>query len=124
LVDVYVRVPGATTTSTTASNLTRNFAIAPSFAWSRLIQVQGFGQRYVDATGATLGTVSITANSISRFITVRVPKASLGTPGPGWGFTVVLTGQDGFSSDQARGFAPTPPPVPFGVCVPSARGPR
>ena len=30
---------------------TRNFTIAPPFAWSRLIQVQGFGQRYVDASG-------------------------------------------------------------------------
>ena len=121
LVDVYVRVPGAATTSTAAANPTRNFAIAAPFAWSRLIQVQGFGQRYVDAGGATLGTVSISANAISRFITVRVPKASLGTPGPGWGFTVVLTGQDGFSSDQARGFQPTPQPFQFGVCAaPSA----
>ena len=34
-----------------------------------------------------------------------MPKATLGHPGPGWGFTVVLTGQDGFSRDQARGFA-------------------
>ena len=57
LVDVYVHVPGAATTSTAAANATRNFAIAPPFAWSRLIQVQGFGQRYVDASGATLGTV-------------------------------------------------------------------
>ena len=58
---------------------------------------------------------------ISRFITVRVPKATLGTPGPGWGFTVVLTGQDGFSPDQARGFQPTPQPFQFGVCAaPSA----
>jgi len=121
LVDVYVRVPGAATTSTAAANATRNFAIAAPFAWSRLIQVQGFGQRYVDASGATLGTVSISANSISRFITFRVSKASLGTPGPGWGFTVVLTGQDGFSSDQARGFQPTPQGFQFGVCAaPSA----
>jgi glucoamylase len=121
LVDVYVRVPGAATTSTAAANATRNFAIAAPFAWSRLIQVQGFGQRYVDASGATLGTVSISANSISRFITFRVSKASLGTPGPGWGFTVVLTGQDGFSSDQARGFQPTPQSFQFGVCAaPSA----
>ncbi len=29
----------------------------------------------------------------------------------------MLTGQDGFSSDQARGFAPTPQPFPFGVCA-------
>ena len=124
LVDIYVRVPGAATTSTAAANPTRNFAIAPPFAWSRLIQVQGFGQRYVDASGATLGTVSISANSISRFITVRVPKASLGTPGPGWGFTVVLTGQDGFSSDQARGFQPTPQPFQFGVCAAASADPH
>ena len=121
LLDVYVHVPGAATTSTAAANPTRNFAIAQPFAWSRLIQVQGFGQRYIDASGATLGTVSISANSISRFITVRVSKVSLGTPGPGWGFTVVLTGQDGFSPDQARGFQPTPQAFQFGVCAaPSA----
>ena len=104
LVDVYVHDPTAAATSTAASNPTRNFTIDAPFAWSRMIQVQGFGQRYIDANGATLGTVSISANSISRFITFRVPKATLGTPGPDWGFTVVLTGQDGFSSDQARGF--------------------
>ncbi len=121
LVDVYVHVPGAATTSTAAAAASRNFVIAAPFAWSRLIQVQGFGQRYVDAGGATLGTVSISANAISRFITFRVSKASLGTPGPGWGFTVVLTGQDGFSSDQARGFQPTPQEFQFGVCAaPSA----
>jgi glucoamylase len=50
-----------------------------------------------------------------------VPKASLGSPGPGWAFTVVLTGQDGFSGDQARGFQSTPQDFQFGVCAaPSA----
>jgi carbohydrate-binding DOMON domain-containing protein len=117
LVDVYVHDPAAATTSTAASNPTRNFTIAAPFAWSRLIQVQGFGQRYVDAGGATLGTATISANSISHYITFRVTKASLGTPGPGWGFTVVLAGQDGFSADQARGFQPTPQPFQFGVCA-------
>jgi glucoamylase len=29
----------------------------------------------------------------------------------------VLTGQDGFSSDQARSFAPTPQSFQFGVCA-------
>ena len=40
-------------TSTAAANASRNFQIASAFAWSRLIQVQGFGQRYEDASGAT-----------------------------------------------------------------------
>jgi glucoamylase len=78
----------------------------------------------VDAGGATLGDVSIRGNAISRYITFSVLKASLGPPGPGWGFTVVLTGQDGFSSDQARGFAPTPQPFQFGVCASASTDPH
>ena len=124
LVDVYVHVPGAATTSTAAAVPAAQLHDRRAIAWSRLIQVQGFGQRYVDASGATLGTVTISANEISRFITVRVPKASLGTPGPGWGFTVVLTGQDGFSSDQARGFQPTPQDFQFGVCATASADPH
>ena len=62
--------------------------------------------------------MSISANAICRYITFSVPKASLGTPASGWGFTVVLHGQDGFSSDQARGFQPTPQDYQFGVCAP------
>ena len=83
LVDVYVHDPAAAPadTSTAASFPQRNYQIAPTFAWSRLVEVQGFGQRYIDAHGTTLGTVAISANQISRFITFSVPKSSLGTPG-------------------------------------------
>ena len=125
LVDVYVHEPGASPTSTSASNATRNFQIAPAFAWSRLLQVQGFGQRYEDASGNSVGTIAISANQISRYITFRVSKASLGgTPGSGWAFTVVLHGQDGFSSDQARGFTPTPQDFQFGVCATASGDPH
>jgi glucan 1,4-alpha-glucosidase len=122
LVDVYVRAPGAVSTSTAASFPQRNYAIAAGSAWSRLLEVQGFGQRYIDASGATVGTITISANAISRYITFSVPASTLGgVPGSGWTFTVVLTGQDGFSPDQARGFAPTPQDFLFGVCAaPSA----
>ncbi len=124
LVDVYVRDPSASTTSTAASFPQRNYTIAPGSAWNHLIEVQGFGQRFIDASGATVGTVSIHANAISRFITFSVPKSVLGTPGPGWTFTVVLTGQDGFSSDQARSFAPTPQDFQFGVCATASSDPH
>jgi glucoamylase len=126
LVDVYVHDPAApaASTSTAASFASRNYAIDPGSAWSRLIEVQGFGQRYVDASGATLGTATVRANAISRFITFSVPKASLGQPKSGWGFTVVLTGQDGFSSDQARGFQPTPQGFQFGVCAAASADPH
>ena len=125
LVDVYVRVPGLTPTSTAASFPGRNYQIAPGGAWNRLIEVQGFGQRFIDAAGTTLATVDIRANAVSRYITFSVPKAALGgTPGPGWAFTVVETGQDGFSSDQARGFQPTPQEFQFGVCATASADPH
>jgi glucan 1,4-alpha-glucosidase len=125
LIDVYVHDPAAVTTSTAASFPQRNYAIASASAWSRLVEVQGFGQRYIDAQGNTLGTVNISANAISRFITFSVPTSSLGgTPASGWGFTVVLTGQDGFSPDQARSFAPTPQQFQFGVCATASADPH
>lgn len=126
LVDVYVHDPSApaSDTSTAASFPQRNYTIDPAGAWSRLIEVQGFGQRYIDADGNALGTVSIRANAVSRYITFSVPKSSLGQPGPGWGFTVVLTGQDGYSPDQARGFAATPEPYQFGVCAVASSDPH
>ena len=73
------------TTSTSAANASRNFQIASGFAWSRLIQAQGFGQRYEDASGATLGTVQISGNPISRFITIRVPEGVARDARPGLG---------------------------------------
>ncbi|HEY6409774.1 MAG TPA: glucodextranase DOMON-like domain-containing protein, partial [Ktedonobacteraceae bacterium] len=125
LVDVYVHDPNAADTSTAASFPQRNYQIASSAAWSRLIEVQGFGQRYIDAHNTTVGTVAISANAISRFITFSVPTASLGgTPASGWGFTVTLTGQDGFSPDKARSFAPTPQPFQFGVCATASLDPH
>ena len=127
LVDVYVHNPGAKSsdTSTAASFPQRNYAIDSNAAWNRLIEVQGFGQRYIDAHNNTVGTVAISANAISRFITFSVPTSSLGgQPGSGWGFTVTLTGQDGFSPDQARGFAPTPQPYQFGVCATASTDPH
>jgi glucan 1,4-alpha-glucosidase len=126
LADVYVHDPTATAgnTSTAASYASRNYQIAAAAAWSRLIEVQGFGQRYIDAHGTTLGTVAIRANQISRYITFSVPASSLGHPGSGWGFSVVLTGQDGFSSDQARGFSATPGSFSFGVCATTSSDPH
>ncbi|HET9922298.1 MAG TPA: glucodextranase DOMON-like domain-containing protein [Ktedonobacteraceae bacterium] len=125
LVDVYVHDPNATTTSTAASSSALNYSIASGSAWSRVLEVQGFGQKYQDASGNNTGTISISANAISRYITFSVPTSSLGgTPGSGWGFTVTLTGQDGFSPGNARTFAPTPQPYQFGVCASTSNDPH
>jgi glucan 1,4-alpha-glucosidase len=132
LVDVYIHEPGASPTSTDPSFDSiypeperRNYTIDPADAWSRLIEVQGFGQRFIDANTNTVGTVAISANAISRYLTFSVDKTALGgTPTSGWAFTVTLTGQDGFSRDQARTFAATPQPFNFGVCAAASIDPH
>ena len=124
LVDVYVRDPSAAGPSTAASFPQRNYTIDPASAWSRLIEVQGFGQRFIDSGGATMGSVAIRAAEATRYITFTVSKAALGgTPASGWSFAVVLTGQDGFSPDQARGFQTAPEGYQFGVCAPGGSDP-
>jgi len=118
LLDVYVHVPGASATSTAAAFASRNYTIASSGAWSQRLEVQGFAAPvWVSAAGGTVGTPLVLANGGDRTITIALPEAQFGTPGSGWGFSVVLTGQDGFQPDQARTFAPTPQPFQFGVCA-------
>lgn len=118
LVDVYVHTPSGSPTSTAPSYASQNYRVADP--WSRLIEVQGFGQKFVDAAGNPVGSVAITANAISRYITFSVPTAALGgTPAAGWAFTVALTGQDGSRgpADQTRAFTTTPTEYTFGVCA-------
>jgi glucoamylase len=124
LLDIFVHDPAKTATSTVPPFAARNYSIAPSSAWSSRLEVQGFAAPvFLDPSGQLLGNAAVTASAISRFITVVVPKSALGQPASGWVFTVVLTGQDGFSPDQARGFAPTPQPFLFGVCAPGGTSP-
>ena len=124
LLDVYVHVPGASATSTQAAFASRNYTIAPSGAWSQRVEVQGFASpAWVNAAGNSVGTASALAVQTDRTITVALPEAQFGTPASGWGFTVVLTGQDGFSADLARAFTATPGAFTFGVCAPGGTAP-
>ena len=124
LLDVYVHTPGAAATSTAAAFATRNYTIAPAGAWSQRLEVQGFaGPVWQDASANPVGTAQVLASQSDGTITIALPESALGTPGSGWGFTVVLTGQDGFSDDQARGFAATAQPFLFGVCAPDGTAP-
>ncbi len=118
LLDVYVHAPGASTTSTAPAYLARNYTIAKTAAWSELAEVQGFAAPvWQDASGNGLGTAAMAVSQISKTVTIALPEAQFGSPGSGWSFSVVLTGQDGFSPDQARSFAATPQPFQFGVCA-------
>ena len=119
LLDVYVHVPGESPTSVQAAFASRNYQIASSGAWSQRVEVQGFAVPvWVNANGGSVGTASVLAEQSDRTITIALPESQFGTPTSGWGFSVVLTGQDGFSSDQARAFTATPGDFSFGVCAP------
>jgi glucoamylase len=118
LLDVYVHAPGAAATSTAASFASRNYTIAPASAWSEMVEAQGFASPiWPDASGNSLGTAFVAASQTSKTITIGLPEAAFGTPTSGWSFAVVLTGQDGFGTDQARNFTPTPGAFTFGVCA-------
>ena len=119
LLDVFVHDPAATSTSTSPPFATRNYAIAADSAWSQRIEVQGFAPPdWQDADGNQVGTVTaVVASAPTKTITIALPAAQLGTPAAGWRFAVVLHGQDGFSPDQARGFAPAAQPFQFGLCA-------
>jgi glucoamylase len=124
LLDVYVHAPGAAATSTAAAFPTRNYAIAPADAWNELVEVQGFASPvWQDAAGNSLGTAFMATSQTSGTVTIALPEATFGTPASGWSFAVVLTGQDGFSPDHARAFAPAPQPFEFGVCGPAGGSP-
>jgi glucoamylase len=115
LLDIYVHTPAGTPTSTAAAFPSRNYTIADP--WSQRLEVQGFASpNWVDASGNSLGTAAVVASTVANTITIALPAAGFGTPAGGWGFAEVLTGQDGFSSDQARSFAATPQAFAFGVC--------
>jgi glucoamylase len=120
LLDIYVRNPAATATSTQAAFATRNYTIAPAGAWSERIEAQApaFAPlSWVDTQGNSVGTAFMLIDDASRTATIALPEAQFGTPGPGWSFSVALTGQNGFSADDARGFTPTPEGFTFGVCA-------
>ena len=124
LLDVYVHTPNASQTSEQAAFASRNYTIAPAGAWSERVEAQGFASpSWVDTSGNSVGTAFMVADQASRTVTIALPEAQFGTPGSGWAFSVVLTGQDGFSSDQARAFTMTAQPFSFGVCPVGAANP-
>ena len=118
LLDVFVHTNDGAATSTAAPFPSRNYTIAGADAWSQRLEVQGFASpAWVNAAGNGVGNVTaVVSSTVTNTITVALPEAQFGTPGSGWSFAVVLTGQDGFSSDQARAFNPTPADFAFGVC--------
>jgi glucoamylase len=124
LLDVYVHTPGTSATSTQAAFASRNYTIAPAGAWSERVEAQGFASpSWVDASGNQVGTAFMLTDDTNRTVTIALPEAQFGTPGSGWAFSVVLTGQDGFSSDQARAFTQPAGAFSFGVCAPGKTGP-
>ena len=124
LLDVYVHAAGATSTSTAAAYASRNYTIAASDAWSEMLEAQGFASPvWLDAAGNSVGAAQFVVDSTDGLATLVVPRSAFGSVGSGWVFTVTLTGQDGFSADQARAFTATPGAFTFGVCAPGGTSP-
>ena len=125
MLDLYVHNPAVTTTSTAPAFPQRNYTIAPADAWNERVEVQGFVTQpvWLDASNDSVGSAVYVADDGTKTLTIDLPVAEFGTVASGWTFTVALTGQDGFSPDQARGFASTPRDFAFGVCQPGGSSP-
>jgi glucoamylase len=124
LLDVYVRDPAAASHATAAAFAQRNYTIAPADAWSERLEAQGFAPVvWEDPSGASLGNGQLIVDQPSGTATLVLPRSAFGTVGSGWVLTVALTGQDGFSADQARAFTSTPQGFSFGVCTSGASSP-
>ncbi|HEY1918736.1 MAG TPA: glucodextranase DOMON-like domain-containing protein [Streptosporangiaceae bacterium] len=140
LVDLYIHNPdpGSQVQSTSAAGAW-NYSIASADAWNQLIEVDGFGtDDWVTPSSTTaglgqsssLGTPEVTVSSLPPtsngytpgLVSITVPTSALGTPGPGWTFTLALAGQDGFGDDDARTFTATPGAYTFGVCSAAVAG--
>ncbi len=136
LIDLYIHAPSGSVPAgeiqSTGAAGAFNYSIAPADAWNQLIEVDGFGtDDWVTPASSTSGisgssTVGTPQVSVAQLspsggetpglVTITVPTSALGTPGSGWTFTVTLTGQDGFGTDDARTFTATPGAYNFGVC--------
>jgi glucoamylase len=124
MLDVYVHQPGAASTSTAAAFPQRNYTIASADAWSERVEVQGFASPvWIDPSGNGVGSAVFVPDDGTQTATLELPIAQFGKVASGWTFTVALTGQDGFSPDQARAFASTPQDFAFGVCQPGDPSP-
>jgi glucoamylase len=75
------------------------------------------------ASGTPPGNGQLVVDQPSGTATLVVPRSAFGAVRSGWIFTVTLTGQDGFSADQARAFTATPEGFSFGVCASGASSP-
>ena len=117
LLDIYVRNPTATSTSTdSAYPSAMNYSIAPADAWSERLEAQGFvSPLWLSPSGSSLGNAQFVVDDPSGTATLILPESVFGTVGPGWVFTVALTGQ-GSGTPPIRGFAATPQEYLFGVC--------
>ncbi len=134
LIDIYIHAPSPPPgeVASIASAGAFNYSIAPADAWNQLIEVDGFGtDDWVTPASAasglsgssSVGTPQVSVAQLSPsggqtpgLVTITVPTSALGTPGSGWTFTLALTGQDGFGTDDARTFTATPGAFTFGVC--------
>jgi len=116
LLDIYVHNPVATSTSTAAAYSVMNYSIAPADAWSERLEAQGFASpMWVDSSGGSLGAAQMIEDQPAGTVTLVMPTSAFGTVGPGWVFTVALTGQ-GAGSPPVRNFTQPAGMYSFGVC--------
>ena len=126
LIDVYVHDPAAAADVDGCRRIRqRNFQIAPESAWSKLIQVQGFGQRFIDAGGATARHGQ---HPRQRAVAVHHVQRAEGRARPaGPGLDVhrgARPARTASAATRREGSSATPQQFQFGVCATASADPH
>ncbi len=106
-IDIYVDQDGIEGSGALWSLERRNADFSPASAWEYVVwcapSFDGFAPHVVDSEGTEYYSgVSVSVDQAADIITVDVPKTILGSPDPGWRYTVVMLGQNGYEPGRVR----------------------
>ncbi len=106
-IDIYVDKDGIEGSGAAWSLDRRNVDFSPASAWEYVIwcapPFDGFDPHVVDSEGTEYYSgVNVSVDQAADVITVDVAKTILGSPDPGWRYTVVMLGQNGYEPGRVR----------------------
>ncbi len=96
-IDIYIDTDHKAGSGKTESLGGRHVRFAPESAWEYAIWVEGWNQKIFTADGREVqAAIRVSQDPVNRVISVRIPRAALGEPQPGWGYQVFVLSQEGY----------------------------
>ncbi|MDI6638774.1 MAG: glucodextranase DOMON-like domain-containing protein [Bacillota bacterium] len=98
-IDIYIDTDHKAGSGKTDALGGRHVSFAPESAWEYAIWVEGWNQKIFTADGKEVqAAIRVSQDPVNKIISIRIPRAALGDPQPGWGYQVFLLSQEGYPS--------------------------